>query len=63
MGTVCVVAATVAGRIELARCATYADAQARSQELARDLASGGWISCGDRLLRADAVAAIELVAG
>jgi hypothetical protein len=62
MGTVCVVAATVAGRIELARCATYADAQARSQELARDLASGGWISCGDRLLRADAVAAIELVA-
>jgi Type II secretion system (T2SS), protein E, N-terminal domain len=60
MGTVCVVAATVAGRIELARCATYAEAQARSQELARDLASGGWISCGDRLLRADAVAAIEL---
>jgi hypothetical protein len=63
MGTVCVVAATVAGRIELARCSTYADAQARSQELARDLATGGWISCGDRLLRADAVAAIELVAG
>ena len=63
MGTVCVVAATVAGRIELARCATHADAQARSQELARDLASGGWISCGDRLVRADAVAAIELVAG
>ena len=63
MGTVWVVAATVAGRIELARCATYADAQARSQELASDLASGGWISCGDRLLRADAVAAIELVAG
>jgi hypothetical protein len=63
IGTVCVVAATVAGRIELARCSTWADAQARSQELARDLASGGWISCGDRLLRADAVAAIELVAG
>lgn|GEM_PF-4563294 len=63
IGTVCVVAVTVAGRIELARCATYADAQARSQELARDLASGGWISCGDRLVRADAVAAIELVAG
>ena len=62
IGTVCVVAVTVAGRIELARCATRADAQARSQELARDLASGGWISCGDRLLRADAVAAIELVA-
>jgi hypothetical protein len=55
---VCVVAATVAGRIELARCSTYADEQARSQELARDLASGGWISCGDRLLRADAVAGI-----
>jgi hypothetical protein len=51
----------VAGRIELARCDTYD--QARSQELGRDLASGGWISCGDRLLRADAVAAIELVAG
>jgi len=63
IGTVCVVAVTVAGRIELARCATHADAQARSQELARDLASGGWISCGDRLVRADAVAAIELVAG
>jgi hypothetical protein len=63
IGTVCVVAVTVAGRIELARCATRADAQARSQELARDLASGGWISCGDRLVRADAVAAIELVAG
>jgi hypothetical protein len=62
-GTVCVVAATVAGPIELARCATYADAQARSQELARDLASGGWISCGDRLVRADAVVALELVAG
>jgi hypothetical protein len=63
VGTICLVAVTVAGRIELARCATYADAQARSQELVRDLASGGWISCGDRLLRADAVAAIELVAG
>jgi hypothetical protein len=60
--TVRVIATTVAGPIELARCATHAEAQARAQELARELASGGWISCGDRLLRADAVVAIELAA-
>jgi hypothetical protein len=57
-----VIATTVAGPIELARCATYAEAQARAQELARQLAAGGWISSGDRLVRAEAVAAIELSA-
>jgi hypothetical protein len=60
--TVRVIATTVAGPIELARCATYAEAQARAQELARQLAAGGWISSGDRLVRAEAVAAIELSA-
>jgi len=62
VGAVRVVATTVAGTIELARCGTHAEAQARAQELARELAAGGWISCGDRLLRADAVVAIELSA-
>jgi Type II secretion system (T2SS), protein E, N-terminal domain len=57
-----VVATTVAGPIELARCATHAEAQARAQELARQLAAGGWISSGDRLVRAEAVIAIELSA-
>lgn len=60
--TVRVVATTVAGPIELARCATHAEAHARAQELARELANGGWISCGERLVRAEAVAAIELSA-
>jgi len=57
-----VIATTVAGPIELARCATLAEAQARAQELARELATGGWISCRDRLVRAEAVIAIELSA-
>jgi Type II secretion system (T2SS), protein E, N-terminal domain len=60
--TVRVIATTVAGPIELARCATHAEAQARAQALAHQLAAGGWISSGDRLVRAEAVAAIEISA-
>lgn len=56
-----VVAVTTAGRVELARCPSAAEANQRAQELASALTEGGWVSCGERLLRAAAVASLELV--
>jgi type IV pilus assembly protein PilB len=57
---IAVVAVTTAGRVELARCDSRGAAEERAQELAQELTAGGWVSCGERLLRADAVVALEL---
>lgn len=56
-----VVAVTTAGRVELARCASAAEAEQRAHELVQELSQGGWISCSERLVRAAAVASLELV--
>ena len=56
-----VVAAVGAERVDLARCPTRASAEARMHELVTELAAGGWLSCKDRLVRAESVVSLEIV--
>ena len=56
-----VVATVGAERVDLARCPTYATAEARIRELVAELAAGGWLACQDRLLRAESVVSLEIV--
>jgi hypothetical protein len=48
-------------RVEVDRCPNRAAAQERAKALVTELASGTWISCDDRLVRADAVTSIEIL--
>jgi len=56
-----VVATVGAERVELARCSTRASAEARMHQLVEELAPGGWLSCEDRLVRAESVVSLEIV--
>jgi hypothetical protein len=56
-----VVASIGAERVEVARCPNRAAAQERAKALVTELANGAWISCGDRLVRPDAVISIEIL--
>ena len=56
-----VVATVGAERIDLAHCPTRASAEARMHELAAELAAGSWLSCKDRLVRAESVVSLEIV--
>ena len=56
-----VVATVGAERIDLAHCPTRASAEARMHELVAELAAGSWLSCKDRLVRAESVVSLEIV--
>ena len=56
-----VVATIGSERVDLAHCRTRASAETRAQELVAELADGGWLTCEDRLVRAESVVSIEIL--
>jgi hypothetical protein len=56
-----VVATIGSERVDLAHCRTRASAETRAQQLVAELADGGWLSCENRLVRAESVISIEIL--
>jgi hypothetical protein len=56
------VVAVIGGeRVDLAFFRTRTSADARAREIVDELSTGGWLSCDDRLVRAEAVVSVEIL--